>query len=231
MCRVLIADDHPLMRDALRSALACAFEVEATFDASTLDEVLEALRANGDLDLVLLDLNMPGMKGFSGLLSIRAEFPATPVAMVSATDDRRVVQEAIACGAAGFIPKSTPRDAIAEALRFIMDGGVYVPPAGEGPETEEDAEEADIARRLATLTAQQLRVLELLGTGRLNKEIAFELNIAETTVKAHVSAILQKLKVYSRTQAVIIAGRIDRDKLARIRARPDGPAPEKAPEN
>lgn len=126
-----------------------------------------------------------------------------------------MVREAIDSGAAGFIPKSTPRDAIAAALRHVLNGEIYLPPQSEeglAEEVAEDAETADIARRIASLTAQQLRVLELLGTGKLNKEIAFDLSITETTVKAHVSAILQKLKVYSRTQAVVIANRVLADK-------------------
>lgn len=211
MCKVLIADDHPLVRDALRSAVGYTCQADQIFEAGSLEEAAEVLTRAGDVDLVLLDLNMPGMNGLSGLLSLRTQFPATPVVVVSAHEDRKLVREAIQCGAAGFIPKSTPRDGIAAALRRVMEGEVYLPPGDEEP-VEEDAETAEIARRLATLTAQQLRVLEMLGTGKLNKEIAYELNITETTVKAHVSAILQKLKVYSRTQAVVFANRLQLEK-------------------
>ncbi|AWB08967.1 DNA-binding response regulator (plasmid) [Azospirillum humicireducens] len=210
MTRILIADDHPMVRDALRSAVLYSCQATDVMEADRLDSVMQALEERGDLDLVLLDVNMPGMNGLGGLRTLRQRFPATPVVVVSAHEERRWVREAMESGAAGFIPKSTPRDAIAAALRQVLNGELYVPPqAGdEGVGEAEDAETAEIARRIATLTAQQLRVLELLGTGKLNKEIAFDLSITETTVKAHVSAILQKLKVYSRTQAVVIANRV-----------------------
>jgi DNA-binding NarL/FixJ family response regulator len=210
MTRILIADDHPMVRDALRSAVLYSCQATDVMEADRLDSVMQALEERGDLDLVLLDVNMPGMNGLGGLRTLRQRFPATPVVVVSAHEERRWVREAMESGAAGFIPKSTPRDAIAAALRQVLNGELYVPPqtGDDGVEDLEDAETAEIARRIATLTAQQLRVLELLGTGKLNKEIAFDLSITETTVKAHVSAILQKLKVYSRTQAVVIANRV-----------------------
>ncbi|ALG72285.1 transcriptional regulator [Azospirillum thiophilum] len=214
MTRILIADDHPMVRDALRSAVLYSCQATDVMEADRLDTVMQALEERGDLDLVLLDVNMPGMNGLGGLRALRQRFPATPVVVVSAHEERRWVREAMESGAAGFIPKSTPRDAIAAALRQVLNGELYVPPqtGDDGAGTVEDAETAEIARRIATLTAQQLRVLELLGTGKLNKEIAFDLSITETTVKAHVSAILQKLKVYSRTQAVVIANRVLADR-------------------
>lgn len=211
MTRILIADDHPMVRDALRNAVLYSCQATDVTEADGLDAVMRALEERGDMDLVLLDVNMPGMNGLVGLRTLRQRFPATPVVVVSAHEERRMVREAMECGAAGFIPKSTPRDAIAAALRQILNGELYIPPQADDAqsveEDAEDAETADIARRIATLTAQQQRVLEMLGTGKLNKEIAFDLSITETTVKAHVSAILQKLKVYSRTQAVVIANR------------------------
>lgn len=211
MTRILIADDHPMVRDALRNAVLYSCQATDVTEADGLDAVMRALEERGDMDLVLLDVNMPGMNGLGGLRALRQRFPATPVVVVSAHEERRMVREAMECGAAGFIPKSTPRDAIAAALRQILNGELYIPPQADDAqsveEDAEDAETADIARRIATLTAQQQRVLEMLGTGKLNKEIAFDLSITETTVKAHVSAILQKLKVYSRTQAVVIANR------------------------
>ncbi|MCW2237824.1 response regulator [Azospirillum canadense] len=212
MSRILIADDHPLVRDALRSAVLYSCQAQEIHEAGCLDDVVTTLAAKGELDLVLLDLNMPGMNGLTGLVALRRQFPAIPIAVVSAHEDRKVMLEAVRCGAAGFIPKSTPRDAIAGALRRILAGEVYLPESVEEDAAAEDDETAEIARRLSTLTAQQLRVLEMLGTGKLNKEIAFELNITETTVKAHVSAILQKLKVYSRTQAVVFANRLQLEK-------------------
>ncbi|PWC35550.1 response regulator transcription factor [Azospirillum sp. TSO22-1] len=207
MSKILIADDHPMVRDALRSAVGYTCQAEQVFEAGCLDDAVRLLGEQGDMDLLLLDINMPGMNGLSGLVNLRNQFPATPVVVVSAHEDRKLVREVIQCGAAGFIPKSTPRDGIAAALRLVMEGGVYVPDL-PGEDEPEDGETAEIARRLATLTPQQMRVLEMLGTGKLNKEIAYELSITETTVKAHVSAILQKLKVYSRTQAVVFANRL-----------------------
>lgn len=216
MTRILIADDHPMVRDALRNAVLYSCQASTVEEADSLDGVMAALdRLDGDVDLVLLDVTMPGMNGLNGLRALRQRFPATPVVMVSAHEERRLVREAIDSGAVGFIPKSTPRDVIAAALRQVLNGDIYLPPFSESEQAQEaaeDAETADIARRIATLTAQQLRVLELVGTGKLNKEIAFDLGITETTVKAHVSAILQKLKVYSRTQAVVIANRVLPDK-------------------
>ncbi len=211
MGKVLIADDHPLVRDGLRTVLAVALDRCELFEASDLDEVVRIIDREGDFDLVLLDLNMPGNNGFAGLSSLRARYPALPVVMVSATCDRQLVNDALRHGAAGFVPKSLPRGAIAEALRQVLNGDVYMPtdledaPAPAGP-TGEDQE---ILRRIDTLTPQQRKVLELVVAGRLNKEIAYELDVTETTVKAHVSAILQKMRVFSRTQAVILANKVN----------------------
>jgi DNA-binding NarL/FixJ family response regulator len=207
MEKILIADDHPLVRGALALAIEAAFGRAEILESASLHELVGQLEKVGVADLVLLDLRMPGIDGFGGLLRLRANFPETPVVVISAHEDRRLVKEAIALGAAGFIPKSTPRHEIVNALHRIAAGEVYVPPDTAGA-TAAVTGELDVAQRLATLTAQQVRVLQLLGTGKLNKEIAYELDIAEPTVKVHVSAILQKLKVYSRTQAAVLAGRL-----------------------
>jgi DNA-binding NarL/FixJ family response regulator len=210
MERILIADDHPMVRGALALAVEAAFGRADITEAATLDELIGQLEAAGVADLVLLDLLIPGVHGFSGLLKLRSAFPETPVVVISALEEPKLFDEAIALGAAGFIPKSTPRHEIVAALKKIAAGKVYVPAEPRGRVDARPAGPADteVAQRLATLTQQQLRVLELLGTGKLNKEIAYELDIAETTVKVHVSAILQKLHVYSRTQAVVLAGRL-----------------------
>jgi DNA-binding NarL/FixJ family response regulator len=210
MERILIADDHPMVRGALATAVESAFGRVEILESAALDELMTQLERIGIADLVLLDLLIPGANGFSGLLNLRLSFPETPVVMISALEERRLVDEAIALGAAGFIPKSTPRQEIVAGLRKVAAGNVYVPSdlAGQGTSRASSGTYTEIAQKLATLTAQQLRVLQLLGTGKLNKEIAYELDIAETTVKVHVSAILQKLNVYSRTQAVVLAGRL-----------------------
>jgi DNA-binding NarL/FixJ family response regulator len=211
MEKILIADDHPLVRGALSLAVEAAFGRAEILECASLGELMAQLERLGSADLVLLDLRMPGVVGFDGLMRLRSNFPETPVVVISALEDRALVEEAVALGAAGFIPKSTQRQEIVAALHRIAGGEVYLPAEIEGttqPSSSALRSEREIAQRLATLTAQQLRVLQLLGTGKLNKEIAHELEIAEPTVKVHVSAILQKLKVYSRTQAVVLASRV-----------------------
>jgi DNA-binding NarL/FixJ family response regulator len=219
MRKVIIADDHPMIRGALTLAVASAFGRVEIVECSNLSELLEQLTEGGDADLVLLDLKMPGTHGFEGLLTIRSNFPATPIVIISALEEPRLVLEALTLGTAGFIPKSTPRAELVAALQLVAAGGIYSPPHlsadadGTSQWTESDTE---FARRASTLTPQQRRVLQLLGTGKLNKEIAFELDIAETTVKAHVSSILHKFKVYSRTQAVVMAQRLHLDTFGEI---------------
>jgi DNA-binding NarL/FixJ family response regulator len=216
MANVLVADDHPLVREALRSAISQVFPDSVTLEASSLDEAVAIIAGHPDLDLVLLDLNMPGTAGFAGLLVLRRTFPKLPVVVVSGLDDRRIIAEALGYGAAGFIPKSSPKTLLAEGIREAMEGNVFVPPAYREPLADQPGRatpDADLARRIATLTPQQLRVLKLVSEGKLNKQIAFELGIGETTVKAHVSAILHKLGVYSRTQAAIEARKLAFDQI------------------
>ncbi len=206
--RVLIADDHPLVRDGLRAVISLAFEGCELFEAATLDEALSVLGEGAEFDLVLLDLNMPGASGFDGLDRMVAQFPATPVVVVSGSHTAALVRGALAHGAAGFVPKSLRRSAIAEALRAVLDGEVYVPADIAEEITTEDAAEASIRRRIDLLTPQQRVVFGLMVAGRLNKQIAYELDVSMTTVKAHVSAVLAKLEVFNRTQAVILANRV-----------------------
>ena len=211
---IVIADDHPLVRDALRQAIARDYSDSDFREAASLAEAESAIRAGATPDLVLLDLHMPGMRGFTGLAYLRSQFPAVPVAMISASTEPRIMRQAIDYGAAGFIPKSAPMDEIRRAVADILAGNTWLPDAADGlPDT--DAEDAMLSSRLAALTPQQLRVLGMLSDGKLNKQIAFDLDISEATVKSHVSAILQKLDVNSRTQAVILAGRLNVDDPAR----------------
>jgi DNA-binding NarL/FixJ family response regulator len=213
-CVIVVADDHPLVRDALKQAIAQDMSAVAFRDAASLPDVEDSIRTQGAPDLVLLDLHMPGMRGYTGLVYLRSQFPDVPVAMVSATTDPRIMRQAIDYGAAGFIPKSASVDEIREAVREILAGNDWLPhDTAEMPGTAN--EDALLASRLATLTPQQLRVLGMLTDGKLNKQIAFDLDISEATVKSHVSAILQKLDVNSRTQAVILAGRLNVDDPAR----------------
>lgn len=207
MERALIADDHPLVRDGLRTVLLVTFDSCELFEASTVDEAMAIIEREGDFDLVLLDLNMPGMAGLAGLRSMRERFPSLPVVIVSGSTDRSQIAAALAAGAAGFVPKSLRRSAIVAALKTVLDGGIFTPDDFGGSEVPAD-DEAGARARIATLTPAQRLVLQRLVAGRLNKEVAWELDISMTTVKAHVSAILAKLQVFSRTQAVILANRV-----------------------
>jgi DNA-binding NarL/FixJ family response regulator len=206
--RVLIADDHPLMVGGLRQAvLAAAPEAEIAV-AHDFDSMVAALDSFPDTDLVLLDLTMPGVRGFSGLLFLRSERPSTPVIVVSGNEERAVIRHCMEFGAAGFIPKTNSLDTMRAAIVQVLDGGRWTPPdfdLNAAPNGESSA----MARRLASLTPQQIRVLMMLSQGLLNKQIAYELGVSEATVKAHVSAIFQKLGVESRTQAVILATKIE----------------------
>ena len=206
--RILIADDHPLFRNALKLALTDGIEALDIDETGSLDGVREKLDADDAYDLVLLDLKMPGVQGFSGLMYLRAQYPGVPVAIVSATEDAQVMRTAIDFGASGFVPKSAGADQIRDAIVQIMEGDIWVP-ADLDLSGEQDSESAQLAAKLSTLTPQQVRVLMMLSRGLLNKQIAYELSVSEATVKAHVSAILQKLSVDSRTQAVIVANKID----------------------
>jgi DNA-binding NarL/FixJ family response regulator len=216
MLRFLIVDDHPLFREALHSALQLVYPDAETVDARLIEEALAILESKQNFDLALLDLSIPGVQGFDGLLQIRTRYPRLPVVVVSGHEDPRIVSEALSYGAAGFIPKSARKDDLAQAIRDVMDGAVYVPENyAEQPADADRQDRAELVRRLATLTPQQLRVLQMLRQGLLNKQIAYELQVGETTVKAHVSEILRKLHVYSRTQAVIEVSRLDHADLFR----------------
>ena len=205
--RIVVADDHPLFRGALRQALASLLPGAHVIEATGLDDLTATLAREHEVDLVLLDLTMPGVQGFSGLIYLRAQHPDVPVVIVSANEDPVVIRRAIEFGASGFIPKSLDSDRIGEAIRAVLAGDTWAPPDIE-LSASEDKETAETMRRLATLTPQQVRVLMMLSEGLLNKQIAYELSVSEATVKAHVSAILDKLGVDSRTQAVIAAAKI-----------------------
>jgi DNA-binding NarL/FixJ family response regulator len=208
---VIIADDHPLFRDALKQTLTSALPGASITEAGSVEKLLEILSQNASTDLVLLDLKMPGergaasLSGLTGLMYLRSQHPSIPVVIVSASDNPSMIRRCLNLGASGFISKSLPVEEIRTAVKSVLDGGVWFP-----SDVQRDAggELAELSARLATLTPQQVRVLSMLGQGLLNKQIAFELSVSEATVKAHVSAILQKLGVDSRTQAVIAVNRI-----------------------
>lgn len=206
---IIIADDHPLFRGALNQAISNAFEGFSVVEAGTLDDVSSAIEHHEDVEVVLLDLAMPGMRGFTGLMYLRGQYPHVPVVMISATEDSVVMRRAMDLGASGFIPKSTEINMISDAVAAVLKGETWLPPAFFQNDDPSNPAGDELARRLASLTPQQVRVLMMLSDGLLNKQIAYELSVSEATVKAHVSAILQKLKVDSRTQAVITAARIE----------------------
>jgi DNA-binding NarL/FixJ family response regulator len=206
-CRLVIADDHPLFRDALRLTIGQTLGEVEIAEADSFDSLRARLDAVAETDLVLLDLNMPGIRGFSGLLYLRAAFSAVPVAIISANEEPRVMRLAIELGAVGYIPKSATPGEIRAALSALLAGETWVPAALDLRRPAEDPDAALVAR-LANLTPQQVRVLMMLSDGLLNKQIAHQLEVTEATVKAHVSAILQKLRVDNRTQAVIVARRL-----------------------
>ncbi len=206
--RLVIADDHPLFRGALREAVTGLLEGVDIAEAGTFDELVELLDRGGDVDLALLDLTMPGVRGFSGLMYMRAQYPGVPVIVVSANDDPAAIRRCMEFGASGFIPKTLGVEAMRSAISRILGGGVWTPPDVD-LSTGSDAEASELMARMATLTPQQVRVLMMLSEGLLNKQIAYQLGVSEATVKAHVSAILQKLGVESRTQAVIAAAKIE----------------------
>jgi len=206
--RLVIADDHPLFRGALREAVNGLFADVDIAEAGSFDEVAELLERGGEVDLILLDLAMPGVRGFSGLMYLRGQFPGVPVIVVSANDDPAAIRRCMDFGSSGFIPKTLGVDEMRTAISRILKGGVWTPPDVD-LNTGSDAATAALMSRMATLTPQQMRVLMMLSEGLLNKQIAFQLSVSEATVKAHVSAILQKLGVESRTQAVIAAAKIE----------------------
>ena len=216
MYQVLIADDHPLFREAIARVIDDGFPGSTLLEASDLDSALAVAGRHDDLDLVLLDLNMPGMQGLGGLVRLRNLFPTLPAVIVSAEEEKRVILQTITYGAVGFITKSTPRKQMIQALEQVLAGSISLPAdiirAGSGAGEESTAarrEPEDLSDVLATLTRKQLQVFERMSRGDSNKVIAYQLNIAESTVKAHVSAILRKLGATNRVQAILSAGDID----------------------
>lgn len=195
---ILVADDHPLFRQALVMAAENVCPEAQIVQASTLGAATEAAASADKLSLILLDLNMPGATGFSGVALLHAEQPDTPILVVSSADAKLVAQEARRFGAIGFIGKDQDLSAMESAIRDALDGKHFTV-------TTDDSELDGVAEKLRSLTPTQLRVLLGVLEGRLNKQIAYDLGITEATVKAHMTAILKKLDVQNRTQAVLAA--------------------------
>jgi DNA-binding NarL/FixJ family response regulator len=219
-CKVLIVDDHPLYRLALKGAVAAACPTCEIVEADNVAGLFEALDRHSDVDLLLLDLNLPGAYGFNALAHLRGSRPEVPIIVISASDDPGTMRQALAFGAQSFVSKSADAATIGESVRAILRGEL-VAPAGLGCSAGAEDGALEIAQRMAQLTPQQFRVLGMLCAGRLNKQIGEDLEITEATVKAHMTAILRKLGASNRTQAVLLAGRLARGSTE-IRPLPEG---------
>ncbi|WP_269619457.1 response regulator [Zhongshania sp. BJYM1] len=206
--RFIIADDHPLFRTALKATLAQSFEHCTVSETASITELQNLLSTDTSSDLILLDLHMPDAQGFSGLIHLQAHYPEIPVMVISASETPEVMCRAIDHGAAGFLPKSSPAEAISRAINAVISGARWLP-EGVHYQAGQDSKEKKMAEDIASLTPQQFRVVTLLVQGLLNKQIAYELNVTEATVKAHVTEIFRKLGVHSRTQAALAFSQLD----------------------
>ena len=213
---VIVADDHPLFRTALREAVKPVLPGAQVLEADSFDALQNALKQSGAPDLILLDLNMPGVRGFSSLLFMRSEHPDVPVVVVSGYEEPELIRRVFDFGAKGFIPKTASLEVMSKAMRAALNGHIWAPPEVKPA----DAAPADraLAEKVASLSPQQLRVLLLLADGRLNKQIGAQLDITEATVKAHVTAILRKLELRRRTQAAVLAQRLLHDEAIPLHA-------------
>ncbi len=208
MTTLLIADDHPLYREALKGILHGAFDELDIIEASDLANTVLALDEQ-DVDLLLLDLHMPGSHDLFGLLHICKLFPEVPIAVVSGIEDKKLIAKIMSVGVLGFIPKTASRDDIQQGVNAILEGDVWLPDSLSNQLLEADNAFSELANKVASLTPSQYKVLCHLRDGLLNKQIGYNLNIAEATVKAHVTAIFKKLKINNRTQAVLIASQLE----------------------
>lgn len=205
---VIVADDHPLFRTAIKEALEAEQGGTTFLEASSFESLQELVDEQQEVDLVLLDLHMPGVSGFAGLVYLCKRYPSVPVVIISANEDPVVIRRALEHGAAGFIPKSSSIDTITQAISAILMGEIWAPAAREDPGAGRSASELELAERMAQLTPQQFKVLMMMSQGLLNKQIAYELGVSEATIKAHVTAIMNKLGVTNRTQAVLVANQL-----------------------
>ncbi|MCJ2046639.1 response regulator transcription factor [Methylobacterium sp. J-078] len=216
---LLIVDDHPLFRDALASAVGLAYPDATLHEADGIASACAVLSAQPAIEIILLDLSMQGVTGFEGLMAIRAQVPRVPILVVSGLEDPRIIRETLEHGAAGFVPKAVDKSTLTRAIADVLAGGLSVPAnLPNAPLGASSARKAPLAERVASLTPQQLRVLAMIRQGKLNKQIAHELQVGDSTVKAHVSEILRKLDVISRTQIVIETALLD---FERITAAPE----------
>lgn len=211
MEKFLIADDHPLFREALKGALEPLFNNAKFVESDSLESTLSTLESNPDISLILLDLNMPGCENFYGLLRVTGDFPNTPAVVISASDSGAVISHAMGMGASAFIPKSSATMTIAEAIKTVMSGEKWLPVGAQDGIDAISEEQLDIAKKIATLTPKQFQVLKYLQSGKLNKQIAYDMNVTEATIKAHISAIFKKFNVNTRTQAVLLVEKLQNE--------------------
>jgi DNA-binding NarL/FixJ family response regulator len=210
--KILVIDDHVLIREALRGVLKELKRDAVLLDASTSSQAMQIIADHPDIGLILLDLNLPDRDGFEVLAELREHHPAITVVVLSALQDRSVVLKALDCGALGYIPKSAKREVMISALKLVFAGGIYIPPEILARETRSTPSPEPSAQKISPsdlgLTDRQLDVLALMMQGKNNKLICRTLNLAEPTVKNHVTAILRALKVSNRTEAVIAANQL-----------------------
>ncbi|MDK2777904.1 MAG: response regulator transcription factor [Pseudomonadota bacterium] len=210
--KIIIADDHPLFRTAMQQAVKQLVPDVAIEQAESLPELQQVVEKHKDADLILLDLQMPGAHGYSGLVFLRSHYPEIPVVVVSACEDPAIMCQAIDHEASGYIAKSSPLEDIAKAIQMVLQGDIYLPEVARRHQHQPNQNALDLAERLASLTPQQFRVLTMMSEGMLNKQIAYDLDVSEATIKAHVTAIFRKLGVRTRTQAVIAVQSLDIEK-------------------
>lgn len=202
---LLIVDDHPLMCDALALTLKMAFGLRRTRTARSLAAAVESIRTDGPPDAIILDLNLPDAAGTEGLVTLTRLAPEVPITLISAELDPDMIGAALDAGARGFVAKSLSRDALTDAFSRMWAGEVVVPEDYDPGARAAPDGQAELMRRFATLTPQQMRILRLICMGKANKEISYELSIAEATVKTHITAIMSKINARRRTQAVLLA--------------------------
>ncbi|WP_158769663.1 response regulator transcription factor [Paraglaciecola sp. L1A13] len=211
MYKILVADDHPLFREAIINTISTAFPGSTTYETEDIESTLALVKDNDDVDLILLDLNMPGMTGLNGLLDVRNECPTTPVVIVSAETEKQKILQTLSYGAVGFIAKSSSKKVIGEAIQSVFAGNVYLPPnIMRSQAVSTPSNECEISpEKISSLTRRELIVLKHLTKGEANKQIAYNLHISETTIKSHVSSILKKLGATNRVKVVVGCGDID----------------------
>jgi len=209
--RIIVADDHPLFREAMKQVLPQVIAESEVIEAESFYQLKSAIDNNPDIDLILMDLHMPGNKGFAGLAQVKSEYPAIAVVMVSASDTAQIIHRSFKFGASAYIPKSSSFDVIKEAISKVLEGEIWMPDELRSEVELAKSPDDGFAEKIASLTPQQFKVLSMIADGKLNKQIAYELNIQETTIKHHVSAILRKLNVINRTGAGIMYNQLQVD--------------------